>query len=500
MKKTSSTYYTRAIFIGLILALELLAAIAIFCFLYQEFKVFRIIIWACSVVLSLKVATKICNTPCRLGWIIGILALPTVFIPIYFIFGQGGSISKINKYIDENYREKVIRQPAQNIPEDIKRQFLSLSRSGNFPIYENTKCVYLKSGEEMFSKIKEIIHSAHRYIFLEFFIIEKSVMWSEILELLKQKAAQGIKVYVMADDVGTITLLPSNYKKILSEFNIEFRRFNCANPIAKPDLNYRDHRKIVVADGNKGITGGANIADEYINLVKPYGYWKDTAVSLEGEGAFSLAEFFVLMWNFSGGELDIHDFTPENFIKDLNAGLSLPFCDYPTCTVGHSEQTFINIIFHARKKVVITTPYLAPDAPLVSALCRASEMGTEIILITPKIPDKRYIHVVTRANYLPLLNSGVRVFEYLPGFIHAKSILADDDLAYVGSANLDCRSLYLLYECGVLMYKTEACDQLREDLADILTQSKEIHADDTEIIKAAKSLEYRLLRLITGLL
>lgn len=501
MKKFFKFYFLRVTLIGLLLAVQLVGIV--FCSFYAFccFGYYRFFLWVISVMTALRIAVTPCNIPCRIGWITGVLAVPAVFLPVYFLFGRGGSIRRIQKYIRENPLKKGTQPTGlSDIPRNVSRQFHALYTAGGFCAYNNTRCEYLHSGEDMFVKIKEMLSKAESYIFLEFFIIDKGEMWGEILDILQKKAEEGVKIYILRDDLGTICLLPANYDKRLGKMGIESRKFNVFSPHITPDINYRDHRKIIVCDGRTALTGGANLADEYINKISPYGYWKDTAVYLEGEGASAFAQMFIQLWNMSGGKLEPKDFLRNDFRKHENCGYVAPFGDHPSCSPGFSESVFINMINSAQKSVYITTPYLIPDPPLVSALCRAAETGADVRLIAPLIPDKKYIHMMTRANYVPLLKSGVRIYEYLPGFIHAKSVLCDGNVGYVGSANFDYRSLYLHFECGVLMYDTKACKQLSEDLSSLFKASREIFMDDEIVIKARRNIFYRVLRIFSGIL
>lgn len=502
MKKFFKYYLFKVVTIGGLLFLQLAALLACSCWAFLCLDFLRIALRIGAVILALRVAVLPYNIPCRIGWIIGILALPAVFMPLYFLFGRGGSIRRINKFVNENKLLPADEEQNEiSAPPHIAKQFLTLRKKGGFPISQNSVCTYYPSGEDMFSGIKEIISRAEKYIFMEFFIISEGKMWGEVLELLKEKAKQGVKIYILRDELGTICLLPKNYNQKLKKFGIECRIFNALSPKIKPDINYRDHRKIVSADGIYAITGGANIADEYINAVSPYGYWKDTAVYLEGESAWSLSQMFIQMWNMSGGQLSPDSFKP-NLLPSNNGytGITQPFGDYPSCHMGFSESVFINMVTNAQKTAYITTPYLIPDQPLVSALCRAAENGTDVRLFTPLVPDKKYIHIMTRANYIPLLKSGVKIYEYSKGFIHSKSILCDGNLGYVGSANLDYRSLYLHFECGVLMYDAAACTQLKNDFEEILNVSVPIQKNDKSVLKAKHNVFYRVLRIFSGLL
>ncbi|MGN0595217.1 MAG: phospholipase D-like domain-containing protein, partial [Hominimerdicola sp.] len=344
MKKLFGIYIFKVITIGGLLLLQLLLLLSCSCYLFCCFPICRLIIWLLAVGTALRVAVLPCNIPCRIGWIIGILALPAVFIPLYLILGRGGSIRKIKKFM---CKEKIIpiKENEISAPPHIAKQFYALKKTGGFPYSDNSLCTYYPTGEAMYSGIKEIIKKAEKYIFMEFFIINMGFMWGEILEILKEKAKQGVKIYILRDELGTICHLPKDYNKKLKEMGIECRIFNTLSPKIKPDINYRDHRKIVVSDGIYAITGGANIADEYINRISPYGYWKDTAVYISGESAWYFSQMFIQLWNMNGGKLDIKDFITCQFPENTrNTGITQPFGDYPSCRMGFSETVFINMI------------------------------------------------------------------------------------------------------------------------------------------------------------
>ena len=322
----------------------------------------------------------------------------------------------------------------------------------------------------------------------------------EIYDLLKFKVSRGVKVCILIDDMGTICLLPSDYPQRLREQGIECLRHNAFSPKITAGVNYRDHRKIVVADGRYAMTGGANIADEYINRICPYGYWKDTGVYAEGRAAQGFAEMFRQMWELNGGTLPCEISEVTDTRDKPSESLCMPLGDIPSCNMGVSERALVNMINAAVKTVYITTPYLVPDKLLISALTSAAERGLDVRIITPLVPDKRYVHIMTRRSYKPLLEKGVKIYEYQPGFIHAKSILCDGNMAYVGSANLDYRSLYLHFESGLLMYNTPASKQLEEDFTELFGVSERVTSQDKTVKAAQRSLLGKLLSLIMPLL
>ncbi len=501
MKKIFKYYIGRIVICGLLLFIQLAAIIGCCGFFCLKYKWIDILFSIVAVILSLKIAARRCNIPCRIGWIIGILSFPILFVPMYLLYGQGKSLKKIKRYFYDN-PINIKSNAILSVPNHINKQFSGLSSASGFPYFTNCPCEYYASGEAFFEGMKKDLRAAEEYILIEFFIINPGKMWDETLEILTEKARQGVKIYVLHDDMGTIALLPPSFHNDMKKLGIETKIFNLFSGQITPRINYRDHRKIVVVDGKYAITGGANIADEYINVIQPYGYWKDTAIRVEGKAVNSFTAMFIQMWNMSGRKLNLIDFIRAN--DDLsdknNNGIVLPFGDYPKCCIGFSERSFLNMINNAQKEISITTPYFIPDSRLLSAMCLAAENGIKVRLFTPEIPDKKYIHTLTRANYVTLLKSGVEIYEYAQGFIHAKSIVCDKEIAYVGSANLDYRSLYIHFECGALLYKVQAVKQLCSDIENIQNRSQKINPDDPRIIKADKNIIYRTLRIISGLL
>lgn len=501
MKKKCRIHLGRIIINVLLLLIQLSIIIGGCGFFCMRFRPFYLLIFIGSVVTAFRIAVQKCNIPCRIGWIIGVLTLPILFLPMYYLYGSGWFLKRIARYMDKN---KLPLDPSQDFkaPPHISKQFSGLNKVSGFPAYTDSKCEYLSTGEEFFEAMKKDLTSAKKYIFLEFFIINSGKMWDETLTILKKKSEEGVKIYLMFDDMGTIVHLPHNFKNQMKAIGIHVRNFNPFSGSLTPAINYRDHRKVVVIDGKIGYTGGANIADEYINIIQPYGYWKDTAVRVEGNGARAFAAMFIQMWNLGEKPLEYEDFIsdkPSHHTDDKN-GVTLSFGDFPMCGVGYTEKAFLNLINNAQKSIDVTTPYLVPDNRLISALCLASENGIRVRLFTPEIPDKKYVHLVTRANYIPLMKSGVEIYEFSEGFVHAKSVICDNEIAYIGSTNLDYRSLYIHYESGVLTYKSKAVQQLSKDIENILKRSKRISPDDPKVIKADKNIFYKVLRIFSGIL
>ena len=408
-------------------------------------------------------------------WVFLILTFPIFGGLLYLLVNFQGTTRRMQKAI-QKAKEKAA--PLYCLPGDgyeiAKEQMRDhfpqvryLQDFAKFPVYTGTKTKYLPLGEAMLEELLLQLEKAEHYIFLEFFIIQEGKMWNSILEVLKRKAAEGVKVRVMYDDLGCFFLLPKDYSRQLEQMGIECAIFNPFRPVLTVKQNNRDHRKIAVIDGKVAFTGGINLADEYINAYEKHGHWKDTAVVLEGKAAWSFTLMFLEMWQACKGCDE--DFSAYYLPTQKETdGFVLPYCDSPMDTDNVGEHVYLQILNEAKDYVYINTPYLIIDDSVVSALCLAAKRGVDVRIVTPHIWDKRLVHMTTRSYYRELIRAGVKVYEYSKGFIHAKSFVSDDCIATVGTTNLDFRSLYLHFECGTWFYGSDAVMQTKEDFLDTL--------------------------------
>ncbi len=413
-------------------------------------------------------------------WVFTVLSLPILGCMFYLFYGKKKSryhkaINTLirNTLIDEETAESLLQSDV-----NAAKQAHYIRRNGIFRIYSNTQTVYFPSGEAVFPEIIKAIRSAETFIFMEFFIIEDGIMWSDILRELEKKARSGIDVRIIYDDMGCLLTLPRDYYNQLKEKGIQCRVFGRIKPLWISKMNNRDHRKILVCDGTTAFTGGINLADEYINAYEKHGYWKDSAVMLKGEASSAFTVMFLDLWNkLSDRPIPCPD--KYLFSSPTRAtGYVIPYCDSPEDDELLGENIYINMINSAERYVYITTPYLILDSEIREALILASKNGIDIRIITPHIPDKRFVYEVTQANYHALIKHGIRIYEFQPGFIHAKNFISDDKTAVVGTINLDYRSIYLHHECGVWMHGTDSIKQIREDFIRTLDQSREISLKD----------------------
>ena len=351
-----------------------------------------------------------------------------------------------------------------------------LSMDHNADVYDGTASQYFPLGEEMFEAMLDDLRSAKKFIFLEFYIIDPGLMWDRILEILVEKVQQGVEVKLLYDDIGCMATLSGDYTKRLRKMGIDAHKFNKVIPRMTVAYNNRDHRKILVVDGQVGYTGGINLADEYINHIVRFGHWKDGGVRLEGSAVKALTRLFLMNWYINRGE--ITDFDRYHFDSQRveGKGLYIPYGSGPKPIYKEQvgKAVYQNIINQAIDYVYITTPYLIIDYDLTEDIKNAAMRGVDVRIVTPFIPDKKLIQIVTRGAYPDLLEAGVRIYEYTPGFIHSKNVISDDELAVVGTINFDYRSLVHHYENAVLMYQTETIADIKQDFEGLFDISKEI--------------------------
>jgi len=424
------------------------------------------------------------NNPYSIKWVVIILAFPVYGLFLYIFFARTDIIGGRNKKLRDALERgtafllknpEVYAKLGQARPER-KRIAGYLGRKGQ-PLYNNTNCEYYPLGELQFDAMLKDMESAEKFIFMEYFIITQGELWDKIEEILIRKAVQGVEVRIMMDDIGSIRF-PQKTIRRLKKNNIHIRRFgNVLGIFSRYYFNFRNHQKITVIDGNIGYTGGANVADEYINAYPKLGHWKDTAIRLEGEAVWSLTVAFLQMWD---GETktksDYEAYRPG--ISCESNGFYQPFMDGPVVDADYiAKNMYKMFIYNAKKYIYITTPYLVVDATMLDALRVAAKGGTDVRIIVPKIWDKWFVHMVTLSNYQTLLEAGVRIFEYTPGFIHAKTIISDDDHAVIGTINMDFRSYYLHYENGVWICDAPVIKDIKKDMDETFAECEEIDLD-----------------------
>ena len=509
MKKILRFITQRVVITALLIVLQ---ALLLFGFIWKLDNYF-VYFYAGSVLLSLLITLGIINSKSnpayKIAWLIPILLFPVFGGLVYLLFGSDRTgrylrkkLQGIGTEMDNVIGEAHRRSGAEQLPPDAANQSRYISHCAYCPPYQNTTTEYLPLGEVKFERMVEELKKAKHYIFLEYFIIQEGKMWNTILDILRQKAAEGVDVRVIYDDMGCIMILPTGYDRTLERMGIKCRIFNPFVPILSSRFNTRDHRKICVIDGNVGFTGGINLADEYINAYEKHGHWKDTSILLKGEAVFNLTVMFLSMWDYldgTTGKTDYSRYYPT--VWDENAkGYVQPFADNPLDDEAVGETVYLNLINKAKRYVYITTPYLILSSEMITALTSAAKCGVDVRIITPHVPDKWYVHAVSRSHYQTLIEAGVKIYEYTPGFIHAKTFVVDDDYAVVGTINLDYRSLYLHFECAVWMYQTPSVAQVRDDFFKTQQISQEITLEECRSLSFPRRLGRSVLRVFAPLM
>lgn len=419
----------------------------------------------------------------KLAWVVPILLFPLLGGILYIFFGNlfvppgmKKNIAKTDLQIKnamKNSEDDIVCLYNEN--SDICAQYKYLSKYAPSAVKTNTSCVYFDDGKPYWESLCEDLKQAKEFIFIEYFIISSGVMWDSVLEILKQKVSEGVEVRLMYDDLGSAMDLPNKYFSTIEQMGIKCVAFNRIIPFFALILNNRDHRKIVVIDGKIGYTGGINLADEYINKKARFGYWKDSGLKLTGDAVWNLTVLFLQMWNISRyTDDDFEKYKRIQPVIEAAEGYVAPYGDSPLDKELVGENVYINMINDSEKYVWIYTPYLIMDDVLTESLKLACKRGVDVRIVTPGIPDKKTVFYMTRNSYLPLIEAGARIYEYTPGFIHAKCTLCDDELANIGSINYDYRSFNHNYEIGVLMYKTGVEKTLKKDMLNTFEKSTEI--------------------------
>ena len=447
----------------------------------------------------------------KITWMVTIAILPVVGVPLFFYVKSNIGHNALKKRVTHLTEEARSLQPqplaaAQELAE-ADPGAASLARylhgkGGGFSVYRNTEVTYFPGGEAKFEELLRQLEKAEKYIFLEYFIIDEGLMWGKILEVLARKAAEGVDVRVMYDGTCEFTTLPRDYPKRLERLGITCKVFSPLMPFVSTHYNYRDHRKVLVIDGKVGFTGGVNLADEYINHVEKFGRWKDAAVMLEGEAVRSLTAIFLQMWDIAQ-EPEFEAYLKQPIPAPAGAkGFAAPYGDCPLDGERVGELVYIDLLNRARKYIHIMTPYLILDGELETALKFAAERGVDVYLILPGKPDKRIPYALAKTHYAALIRSGVKISEWVPGFVHAKVFVVDDREAVVGTINLDYRSLYHHFEDAVWMVDAPCIPAIEDDFQRTLTQCRAVEATKQSIWQGQTLLRLtgRLVKAIAPLL
>ena len=465
--------------IGLLIALELGALL----FAAWDINSRSVYIYTLLQVVDIVVVIVILygrdNSSYKLSWVIVILLLPPAGVVLYFLTGTHHYSAGMRRRLRESRSfNRHLRHQDPRVLDALRRENEACARQSYYilnntdkPVYRGTQVRFFSPGEAFFAAILEELRKAERFILLEFFIVAEGEMWEEIFGILREKVKNGVEVRLLYDDIGSMDYLQRGFKQKVMDAGIHVAVFNPFKPVLNKFMNYRDHRKITVIDGNVGYTGGINIGDEYINRKRPHGYWKDAGVLLTGEAVWNLTVMFLDMWQIVTGESLRYDRYCTTLRADAD-GFVQPFEDSPLDYYNVAEGAYMHMINMAKRYVYIMTPYLVLDNEMTLALCDAAKSGVDVRIITPHIPDKWYVQKVTQSGYRQLMEYGVKIYEYLPGFIHSKTVLSDDEVGMVGTVNMDFRSFYLQFECAVWICRNSVLNEIKEDFLSTFRSSR----------------------------
>ena len=485
--------------LGLILIL-LILQIGVLFGMFAKFEQFLPHFFGGTVLFSLIMVLFLLNSrhdpTAKITWLVIIMLLP-VFGALLFLYTQ----SDVGHRALKKRMNQLIRQTKETIPQSeevmdklseengaVSSLARYIHRSGCYPVYDQTKITYFPMGENKFEEMLRQLEQAKHFIFMEYFIVDEGIMWGRILEILAKKASEGVDVRVMYDGTCEFSTLSRDYPKRLKKLGIKCKVFAPLTPFVSTHYNYRDHRKILVIDGHTAFTGGVNLADEYINHIVKYGHWKDVAIMLKGEAVKSFTLMFLQMWNVDEKDMDYSQFLNYPVSPVQTKGYVIPYGDCPLDDDKVGERVYMDILNRAQSYVHIMSPYLILDSEMETAIKFAAERGVDVKIMLPGIPDKAVPYALARTHYASLLQSGVEIYEYTPGFVHAKIFVCDDKEAVVGTINLDYRSLYHHFECAAYMYDVDCIHEIEEDFRVTLKKCSRVTQETMKNDKVSRKI------------
>lgn len=497
MEKILKVIHSRFFISAFFILLEFIQLLVVFGLLYKYSTIISILGCIFYIGVFLYIINKSESPEFKLPWIIVIMLFWVLGAFAYMLLASNEQskkeVEKFNKnhkkltvYLNQDESLKILK--AENMDAYLQANYINTVTG--LPGYQNTKVSYYKNGEEFHTELLQALKKAKRFILMEYFIIEEGKMWNSIYEILKEKTKKGVKIYIIYDDFGCMKTLDEKYYEKLTNEGINCIPANKFKPVLSRIHNNRDHRKITVIDNTVGFTGGINIADEYINQKTKFGHWKDTGIKLEGEAVNSLTALFLESWNIHGQiQLEYDEFLKQNYKETSSEGVVIPYGDGPETFYKDNigKYIYLNMLNAAKKYVYITSPYLICDYEILNTLCICAKKGVDVRIITPHIPDKKTVFLMTQSNYQTLIKSGVKIYEYSPGFIHAKQFICDDIFATCGTINLDYRSLVHHFECGVWMYNVKCIENMKADFLQTQSFSEKITEEKAKL-KGIKKL------------
>ena len=492
-----------------IIAQALFIVFAIFYFSSHFFLIYLILVLA-SFLTCIHVINRDSDSSSKLLWVLAIMTLPFFGCIIYLFFGNKKipkELQILDRQAEKDYDDYIRANEitTQENPDDlILQKMVNMAwNNGKFRVYEGCNTLYFPSGEAQYNAMIKELQNAKAFIFIEFFIINKSMMWDTILQILLDKVEEGVDVRLIYDDFGCIGFYDNDYANWLNSKGIKTHVFNPIKPQLAIQMNNRDHRKIVVIDGHTAFTGGCNISDEYINTKKRFGYWKDMGMMIQGQAVETFTISFLQIWNYQEETKTHYEpfILPSEFFQNFHfSGYVLPFFDSPTDDKYIGKNMHMNMMQSSVDYLWISTPYLILDSEMVDSLTLAVDNGADVRIVVPGIPDKKMVYEVTKQNIDSLVHKGVKVYEYTPGFIHGKVCLSDDSNAMVGTVNMDFRSYYLHYECGVWMKDTRTISKIKKDFENIFADSHLVTVEECDNVNSIIRFSRRCLKIVSPLL
>lgn len=477
---------------------------------------FLLAFWLISLFLSIFIINSDSELEYKVSWLFLVGCFPLIGPAFYLLFAHKIKTKKVKAYTKNYYELLKEERNQEGLEEKLKEGYPDgylvanlIENASAGRLFTNSSVSYYPLGDDVFPRMIEELKKAKHYIFLEYFIIKPGYMWDSILEILKEKAKEGIDVRVIYDDVGNLGATPIRYDKKLRTFGIKAHAYRPIKPFLDVRMNNRNHRKILVIDGHTAFSGGINLADEYINKEKRFGHWKDNAIMVKGKAVHGFTLLFLADYetNFAKHNkiVDYESYLPEKYIDEdggfpISDGFIIPYGDIPFDEISIGEEVYLSLLSKAKNYVYLSTPYFLPDSKMKDAIIRAKLEGVDVRLLVPHIPDKKLVFELTRKNYGPLLKNGVKIYEYTPGFVHQKMFVVDDKMASIGTINIDYRSLYLHSENSTLLIGNKAITHMKNDFLDTFKVSKEITYKEYKGFRKKKWLLWALLELISPLL
>lgn len=499
----------RLIFVLLSLVIQVAWIVALFVWLNRYYAPLSMFTTIAALLLVLRIYGKHQLAEFKMPWIILIMAFPVLGLCLYLLFGHKDVTKRMRQrfeQIDPRLLAELRQDPA--VMEELEKRDIMVANQcryihdfSQYPVYHNTAVEFYAEAADGFEAQLEALSHAERFIFMEYHAIEEAQAFSRLKAVLADRAANGVEVRILYDDVGSVGFIDPGFIKRMEAVGVQCRVFNPVMPILNIFMNNRDHRKITVIDGKVGFTGGYNLADEYFNITHPYGYWKDTGIKLSGEAVKSLTVMFLEMWNaMKETDTDYAPYLPKHPAVQGDPGFIQLYADSPLDGEPVGENVYLNLIKTAKHRLYVATPYLIISGDMERELCLAAKRGVDVRVITPGIPDKKLIYKVTRSYYAGLVRGGVRIYEYTPGFLHEKQVLCDDQTATVGTINFDYRSLYHHFENGAFLYGCGAVKDIAADFEGTLAASREVTTQYKKGRKIVLRVTQCILRLFAPLL